>query len=140
MIAEELLMNAIYDAPVDSEGNMLYNHLPRSERVDLKPNEQGVFRYACDGLLVAVSTEDPFGAFDRQTILNYLESCYAGRAGELNEDKGGAGLGLFQIIETSDLVVFNVRSEIKTEVISIINLDPNKSRLEKTTSFHYFYA
>ncbi|MBF0350551.1 MAG: response regulator [SAR324 cluster bacterium] len=140
MVAEELLMNAIYDAPSDAMGKALYNHLPRTVPVELKPEEQGLFRYACDGLLLSVSVEDPFGGLGRQTILEYLKSCYEGRAGSLNKDKGGAGRGLFQIIEASDLVVINVKQGVKTEVISIFNLDPGKSKNEKNTSLHYFYA
>ncbi len=140
MIAEELLMNAVYDAPIDANGKALYNHLPRTVPVELTAAEYATFRYACDGLLLALSVEDPFGAFDRQTILEYLRSCYAGRAGSLNEKKGGAGRGLFQIIETADLVVFNVKPRIRTEVVAIFNIDPSKSKSEKTTSFHYFYG
>ncbi len=142
MVVEELLMNAIYDAPTDASGKALYNHLPRTVPVNLKPDEQGLLRYASDGVLLAVSVEDPFGAFDRQTILDYLHSCYSGLAGTLNEEqqKGGAGRGLFQIIETAELVVINVKPGIKTEVIAIFNLDAPKTASEKTTSFHYFFG
>ncbi|MGK5095508.1 PAS domain-containing protein [Deltaproteobacteria bacterium TL4] len=139
MVAEELLMNAIYDAPHDAKGIPLYNHLSRVEEVVLKPEEQGVLRYACDGLLIAVSVEDPFGAFHRNTILDYLDSCYGGRQGSLQQNKGGAGRGIYQIIETADLVVFNVKPKVRTEVIAIFNIEPNASKSSKPTSFHYFY-
>lgn len=105
-----------------------------------KAEEQGILRYACDGLLMAVSVEDPFGSFHRETILKYLESNYEGRAGILQEEKGGAGRGLFLIIETADLVVFNINPNIRTEVIAIFNIDPEKSKTGKFTSFHYFYG
>jgi len=137
LVAEELLMNAIYDAPHDAEGAPLYNHLSRTTEVALSPAEQGTFRYACDGILLAVSAEDPFGALDRETILAYLESCYQGIAGSLNENKGGAGWGLFQIMETSDLVVMDVKKGLRTEVIAIFNLDA-APQSKRTTSFHYF--
>ena len=93
MIAEELLMNAIYDAPHDASGKALYNHLSRTKKIILKPEEQGEFRYACDGMLIAISVTDPFGALDRKIIIDYLESCYTGKAGSINEalGKGGAG-------------------------------------------------
>ena len=81
---------------------------------------------------------DPFGNFGRSTILKYLESCYAGEAGKFNQNKGGAGLGIFQIMEMSDLFVVNVHHKTKTEVIVMFNLDPNKSKSTKTTSLHYF--
>lgn len=140
LVAEELLMNAIYDAPCDTQGKALYNHLPRTEPVYLKPEEQGMFRYACDGVLLAISVEDPFGAFHRETILNYLQHSYNKTADVEHKDKGGAGYGLYQIMEITDLLVFNVKNEIKTEAIAIFNLDMNKAKSVSGTSFHYFYG
>ncbi len=137
-VAEELLMNAIYDAPTNPEGKPIYNSLSRTDTIELKPDEQGIFRYACDGLLVGISVEDPFGAFSREIILDYLESCYDGDWGKLQKEKGGAGLGLFQIIEMADLIVWNVKPKIKTEVITLFNIDPHASKSNKATSFHYF--
>lgn len=140
MVIEELLMNAIYDAPVDAQGHPLYNHLPRTTSIELRPEEQATLRYAFDGLLLGVSVEDPFGMLSRQIILDYLESCYEGKAGSLNKKKGGAGRGLFQIINASDLMVINVKPGIKTEVISFFNLDPAKADDKKTSSLHYFIS
>lgn len=139
MAAEELLMNAVYDAPVDANGVAKYNHLDRTVRIDLEPNEQGKFRYACDGILLAVSVEDPFGAFKRSTILDYLESCYEGRFGSINRDRGkcGAGLGLFQMVESAELIVFNIKEQVRTEVIVIFNIQ-KEARKTSVASFHYF--
>ncbi|MBF0289232.1 MAG: hypothetical protein HQM14_15550 [SAR324 cluster bacterium] len=137
-IAEELMMNAIYDAPVDTENNPLYNHLSRTVDIALRPEEQSVFRYACDGILLAISVADPFGALSRETILDYLQSCYD-RKETSDAEKGGAGYGVFQIIEMSDLVVINVKPQVRTEVIAILNIAPDKSKRAKTTSLHYFY-
>lgn len=137
-VTEELLMNAIYDAPT-RDGKPIYNHLSRQVPVDLKPEEQGKFRYACDGVLAAISVQDPFGALTRDIILTYLDSCYGGRAGSLNAEKGGAGMGLFQLIGTSDLVIFNVSPRVKTEVIALFNIDLKISKSIKYPSFHYFF-
>ncbi len=139
-IAEELMMNAIYDAPVDTDGTALYNHLSRTVDVELKPEEQSTFRYACDGILLAISVEDPFGALTRETILDYLQSRYEIGNDPSREEKGGAGFGVLQIIGMSDLVVINVKPKVRTEVISILNIAPDKPKSTKTTSLHYFYG
>ncbi|MCB0342741.1 MAG: cyclic nucleotide-binding domain-containing protein [Pseudobdellovibrionaceae bacterium] len=136
-VLEELLMNAIYDAPVDANGKAKYNHLSRQEEIHLPKEEQGLLRYACDGNLMAVSVSDPFGALTGQTILNYLDSCYGGRAGALNVEKGGAGRGLHQIVENSNLVVFNVATGQRTEVIALFNLEKPKDIIAYP-SFHFF--
>ena len=134
---EEMLMNAIYDAPVDSKGNALFNHLTRKEEVVLDTHQQSQLRYGSDGMLLAVSVVDPFGALPRDVIIDYLLSCYNGVAGSLNTQKGGAGRGLHQIIENSDLTIFNVKKGVRTEVICLFNLDGQKR--ESQPSFHYFF-
>lgn len=136
MVAEELLMNAIYDAPVD-KGVHHYAHLTRTTEVVLGAAEQGQFRFAADGMLAAISVSDPFGAFRMETLLEYLERNAASKGESVQvEGKGGAGRGLQQILLNSDLVVFNVRVGKQTEVIAYFNLDPNKK--DGPRSFHFF--
>ncbi len=138
LVAEETLMNAIYDAPTDEDGQPRYNKYSRKIPIELKPDEQGVFSFACDGFLIAVAVTDPFGSFSKQTILKYLESCYTGNVGSLNKNKGGAGLGLYEVMEMSDFLVINVSVGHRTEVIAFFNIDPGYSKF--SSSFHYFYT
>jgi CRP-like cAMP-binding protein len=134
---EEMLMNAIYDAPVDMQGKALFNHLPRTVEIRLHDNQQAQFRYGCDGNLLAVSVQDPFGSLTREVIIKYLESCYGNRAGSLNEAKGGAGRGLHQILESCDWTVFNIKPGEKTEVIGLFDLDQKR---DGPPQFHYFFV
>jgi CRP-like cAMP-binding protein len=135
---EEMLMNAIYDAPLDSQGQSLYNHISRKTEINLEKNQEAVLKYGFDGSMIAVSVEDPFGALTKEVIISYLESCYYGNAGVMNVNKGGAGRGLHQIIENSDLTIFNVKQGVKTEVISLFSLE--LTRKDHKPSFHYFFT
>lgn len=137
-VAEEMLMNAIYDAPIDSNGKSLFNHMSRKEEIVLESHQQSQLSYASDGVLLAVSVRDPFGGLTKDIIVNYLLSCYNGSAGSLNTGKGGAGRGLHQIIENADLTVFNVKKGLRTEVICLFNVDGQKK--EAQPSFHYFFT
>ncbi len=138
-VLEEMLMNAIYDAPIDKDGLSIYNHLPRTVEFSLKPEEQGMVRFATDGMLIGISVQDPFGSLRPNTILKYLEANYSGTAAEINarEGKGGAGRGLHQIVENSDLVVFNVDPGKKTEAIALFNVEV-KEKATQNPSFHLF--
>jgi len=137
-VAEELLMNAIYDAPVDGTGKSLFNHLSRKTEVKLDTHQQSQFRYAGDGITLAISVVDPFGRLTKEIVLDYLQSCYDGQAGSLNHGKGGAGRGLHQIIENADLTIFNVKHGVRTEVISLFYTDhPQK---ESDPGFHFFFV
>lgn len=134
---EEMLMNAIYDAPVDSNGNAIFNHVSRKTEIKLDTHQQSQLTYASDGVLLAVSVTDPFGSLTKEIIIDYLMSCYNGQAGIMNEKKGGAGRGLHQIIEAADLTIFNVKKGVRTEVISLFYIDGQ--RREAQPSFHYFF-
>jgi CRP-like cAMP-binding protein len=137
MVTEELLTNAIFDAPVDATGNPRYQFQHRSKPVMLEPHEYATLRFATDGIIAAVSVEDPFGSLDRATILDYLDRCYRGEYDAPDKRKGGGGLGTFQMMEIADLVVYNVHPNIRTEVIALFSLE-NFSRNRANKSFHYF--
>lgn len=137
--AEEMMMNAIYDAPVDARGKSLYNHLPRSTHVTLKSNEHGKFRFGCDGNILAISVEDPFGALTRDVVIQYLHSCYGNEAGSLNSAKGGAGRGLHQIMESCDFTIFNVKPGHKTEVIGLFDIDAALQKKENRPQFQFYF-
>jgi CheY-like chemotaxis protein len=137
VVIEELLMNAIYDAPVDNLGTPLHNFKARTEAVNLSADQSAKLRFATDGLYLAISVEDPFGVFKKETIFKYLENNYFQNSEEhLSSGKGGAGKGLFMITESADLVIYNVSPRSKTEVIVLFDLDPSKEK--KSTSLHYF--
>lgn len=138
LVMEEMLMNAIFDAPTDNHGQAIYNHLSRKTEINLEKSQESIMRYAFDGSVIAISVEDPFGALTKDVIIQYLESCYQGKAGTLNINKGGAGRGLHQIIESSDLTIFNVKRGMRTEVISLFNLEA--TRKDHKPSFHYFFV
>lgn len=138
-VAEELLMNAIYDAPTDADGKPIYNHLPRTEKILLAPEHESRLSYGTDGVLLAISVSDPFGALSKEIIMKYLESCYMGQAGSLNENKGGAGRGLHLMIESADLTIFNVKKDFRTEVISLFNLE-KAADSEAHSTFHLFLS
>lgn len=135
-VAEELLMNAIYDAPVDTNGEALYNHRSRKDEIELSVDHQPELICFKDEQLAGVAVIDSFGALPSDLIVKYLKTCYEGDAGVLNGNKGGAGRGLHQIIENSDVTVFNVYPGHKTEVLCLFSLE--KAGTLPLPTFHYF--
>ncbi len=138
LATEEMLMNAIYDAPVDANGKALFNHMGRTQEVILEAHQQTEITYACDGVVAAVSVVDPFGTLTKGILFDYLESCYKGVLDpSFHQGKGGAGKGLHQIVESADLTVFNVKKNKKTEVIVIFFIE--FKRKEISPALHYFF-
>ncbi len=121
-VADEFLMNAVYNAPVDAAGKPKYASRSRAERVQLEPGEEVRFRYACDGRLLALSVEDNFGRLERSTVLSYLRKCFMRGQDQIDQKEGGAGLGLYYIFESLNQFIINVASHQRTEMIGIMDI------------------
>jgi len=139
LVLEELLMNAIYDAPTDIKGNPLYNHMARSNRVSLPENKEVMVYFGTDGITAGISVTDPFGSLTKETILSYLELGAKG-VDAYNSNKGGAGKGLYLIVSNAVQTIFNVEKGRKTEVICLFDLDRNNmDRSSDSPSFHFYF-
>lgn len=139
-ITEELLMNAIYDAPV-AGGKHHYGELPRTSAVVLAPNEYSKLNYGSDGSVFAISVSDPFGALKREKLFQYLKKVLRRQdsANLIDTKKGGAGLGLFKILYSSHSLICNVKENERTEVMALIDVQHQVRDFSKMArSVHYF--
>src|SRR5690606_33329964 len=98
-ISEELLMDAICDAPV-AGGRQNFDQLPRTAVIELQEDEYATLQYGCDGKLFGISVSDPFGALKRDKLFQYLKKVLMRRDSStlIDNKKGGAGLGIFKIL------------------------------------------
>lgn len=142
LFCEELLMNAIYDAPRDADGQSLYNHLSRKNRVILKPKQAARMEFACDGDKLAVSISDPFGAITWDTLQKFLMNCFGGdreKVQNLTKASGGAGLGLYFCFASVNAFIVNVDPEKRSEFIGIFDVSASpKDRHTRYSSLHFF--
>lgn len=115
-VCEELLMNALYDAPVDAQGHPLFHNVEVKERVDkLSPRPVSI-RYAVAEDQFAVSVRDRFGRLEKATILRYIEKCLKS-SDQIDRKTYGAGLGLYLIVNAATQYVVNVAPGMATEVV-----------------------
>lgn len=121
-VADEMLMNAIYDAPLDADGRHKYAALSRETRIVLEPDEQPVFRFGSDGRKFAVSMTDPFGGLTRETFTRYIAKGLRRGADQIDRKEGGAGLGLFLLFDS--LHTYNVHRVPGrcTEVVGLLDI------------------
>jgi hypothetical protein len=146
LIAEELLMNAIYDAPQTPNGFGKYNHLSREDEVNLLPSEISELRYGTDGGFLAISVSDPFGALTRATLLSYAKRRFTedqnGGDGlavfQEHEGKGGGGYGLYQMMKSASLLTFSVLPKKRTTSLALINLNIQALKQPTHPCFQYF--
>ncbi len=118
---DEMLMNALYDAPVDAEGNHIFSGVATRTRVTMRTEHVVAVEYAYDGRQFAVSVRDVFGTLERPTILRFLHKCLHDEQ-QIDRKAGGAGLGLYLMVNAATEVHFNVLPKIATEAVCIFDL------------------
>jgi hypothetical protein len=135
-LAHELLMNAMYDAPIDEKGRAKYAHDRRADIV-LEPAEAPTVRIASDGIRVALQVADPFGRLGRHHVFGGLVRGLKG--GEMDQSGGGAGLGMVKIYHATVSTIYDVVRGRRTEVTGIFELDMNLREFRTLPkSVHFF--
>jgi len=131
---DEMLMNALYDAPVDEQGRQVFGNIPTKTRISLRVEQKVVVQYACDGTQFAMSVRDAFGTLERATVLRYLHKCLHSEQ-QIDRKVSGAGLGLYLMVNSASAVLFNVLPGVATEVACVFGLDTAKIQLDQLGFF-----
>jgi len=115
-VCEELLMNALYDAPVDASGQPIFANVDPHDRVAMGSPRPVSIRYAATDDGFAVAVRDRFGRLAKNTILAYIEKCI-NSPNQIDRKTYGAGLGLYLVANAAASYVVNVAYGIATEVV-----------------------
>lgn len=122
---DELLMNAIFDAPVDENGKQIYARQSRNINIKLVGKQNIEMQVGGFGDFIGVTVVDHFGSLDSAAVKQHIAKSFNGRQDdERDESLAGAGLGLSLILkrggsllyiykpgERTDATVFFRRSE-----------------------------
>lgn len=120
-VTDEFMTNALYNAPMRSDRTRPYSRRQRTETVTLEAHQEVLLRYGCDGVRFGVSVTDPFGSLEASRIHEALSSGFRG-AYNLNTADGGAGLGLFHVLNSLSHFVINIDPGNRTEMIGLIDI------------------
>ncbi|HVK74609.1 MAG TPA: hypothetical protein VM734_14870 [Kofleriaceae bacterium] len=120
-VCDELLMNAMYDAPAVATGTI--PPMPRRLNEPIGDHDARL-RWASDGRYFAVSVEDRFGALAKDVILDHLQRARVerGRPRSSSAGAGGAGLGLYFILSSVTRFIVNIEPGRRTEVVCLFDL------------------
>jgi hypothetical protein len=133
-VCEELLMNALYDAPIDDDGRQIFAEIGPKERVDLSSPRPVSIRYASTSEAFAVSVRDRFGTLEKNVILDYLDKCLHATQ-QIDRKTYGAGLGLYLIANSATQFVCNVAPGMATEVVCTFDRKQAKAPLRMLSVF-----
>jgi hypothetical protein len=115
-VCEELLMNALYDAPVDEAGHQIFAEVDPHDRTKSRSPRPVSIRYAATETQFAVAVRDRFGRLAKNTILAYIDKCLHSPV-QIDRKTYGAGLGLYLVANAAASYVVNVAYGIATEVV-----------------------
>ena len=131
---DEMLMNALYDAPVDGQGHPLFVEITTRTRLSLRTEETVLVQYGHDGHRFGVSVRDSFGSLTRPGMLRTLHKCLHS-AQQIDRKASGAGVGLYLVLSAASTVSFNVVPGVATEVICTFAVGRPKLVLEQLGLF-----
>ncbi|MBT8494662.1 MAG: hypothetical protein KJO07_16525, partial [Deltaproteobacteria bacterium] len=142
-VTDELLMNAIYDAPAVRRGISTKSRI--SALADGQPadfgGEKAVLRYGCDGRYFAVSATDPYGELRKEVILDHLVRARKERGAPKQDGPGGAGLGLYFVLSSATQFIVNIEPGQRTEVVCLFDLSVSGREMSSyAQSVHIFVA
>jgi hypothetical protein len=140
LAAEELLMNALYDAPRNADGRARNADLDRRQPVALGADETVHMRYGCDGQTLAVAVADPFGSLAKKAVTDRLRKVRDGIP-KPNAGVAGAGLGLVMTYSVANQLIFAVSPGRLTEVTAVLHVGgSNRAAQERGTAVHFYVA
>jgi hypothetical protein len=138
LAAEELLMNALYDAPRNADGHERNASLDRRLGVTLGAEETVHMRYGCDGQTLAVAVADPFGSLTKRAVTERLRKVRDGIP-KPNAGVAGAGLGLVMTYSVANQLIFSVSPGRVTEVTAVLHVGgSNRAAQERGTAVHFY--
>jgi hypothetical protein len=113
---DELLMNAIFDAPVDELGKSLLSSTPRTAQFDLADRNTVEMHIGFDGTYVGVTAVDSFGSLDKAKLLSHISKVYIKDEFKIKSAVAGSGIGLATVFRMGGSFLFVSESTVRTAV------------------------
>ncbi|HUS27977.1 MAG TPA: hypothetical protein VMZ53_05695 [Kofleriaceae bacterium] len=132
LVADELISNAVHNAPVDVQGHHPRKDTPRNVEIELDERHAVQLRWGCDARYLALEVNDQFGSLDRDTILRSLAK------NAVTESGAGAGMGISLSYRSCDHLVFNLSPGKRTEIIALIDVRYPPSERAPVSSYNVF--
>lgn len=132
VIADELLANALYIAPVDVTGTRIRSAEQRDRSRALTGRDVVTVRWATDARYLAIEVRDRWGSIDLAAIPARL----AAGGKQATSSEGGMGLPL--AFACCNQFVIGCAPGVLTEVVALLDVRYKPTELGRTASFHTF--
>ena len=113
---DELLMNAMFDAPVDQMGRHVLDSTSRATSMMLDGQRAVELHVAYDGEYVALTAVDLFGSLNKAKLLAAISKIYTDEEYKVRTSVAGAGIGLASVFHSGGSFFFTSEQSSRTEV------------------------
>ena len=141
--AHELLMNAMYDAPVGADGRPRYAH-DRTASIQLLPQEVPTLRFTVGGSWLGLDSIDPFGRLPRNRFFEGVLRGHRAMSGSsesaLDTSHGGAGLGLHTLYASGAVLRAELTPLAQTHVSWVYDRTSSRRSRSRSPRSLYFIA
>jgi hypothetical protein len=131
VIADELLANALYAAPIDGTGARFRAADPRDQARALTGRDVVTLRWATDARFLAVEVRDRWGTLDPTGVGARL-------ATSAKQTSAESGMGLPLAYACCNQLVVDSEPDVMTEVIALLDVRYKPTELGRSASFHGF--
>lgn len=132
VIADELIANALYVAPVDGSGARIRVAEPRDRARPLTGRDVVTVRWATDARYLAIEVRDRWGSMDLSTIAPRLA------AGGKQATNSESGMGLPLAYACCNQFIIGCAPGAMTEVIALVDVRYKPTDIGRSASFHTF--
>jgi hypothetical protein len=113
---DEIIMNAMFDAPTDELGKPLYSLTSRTTVIKLEGKAAVEMHVGFDGDYVAITAVDNFGSLDKSKLLAHISKIYTEDEYKVKTAVAGAGIGLATVFRSGGSFFFCADAQNRTEV------------------------
>jgi hypothetical protein len=114
---DELVMNALFDAPVRSDGTPTRRDTDRAADFPLESREFVELEFCSSPDYLGVCVSDQFGSLKKDKLMRFLRKDYRTEEYKVQDRDPGAGLGLNGLIQTGLSILFISQPKFRTEVM-----------------------
>ena len=140
VVADELVTNAIFNAPFVDKDNSDPGAARENPNVAMENGKMGEFFCGADDERIVIGCRDPYGRLNVMKLLEKVRRCYETSVAEnMNmTGKGGAGIGSYMIFNSSTSYFVVVDEDKITLVCSVLPLKgSSRARQEAPKNLHY---
>lgn len=134
VIADELIANALYIAPVDDHKRRFRAHEARERSRSLHGRDVVTVRWATDARYLAIEVRDRWGTLDPTAVAASLAS------GKASATAAESGMGLALAYACCNQLVVDLEPDVMTEMVALLDVRYKPTELGRSASFHTFVA